>query len=191
MFPDSAHVPILLPPVVNLTGVGPDYVLAIGQVAKITYAAATVVPLRIATEEGLYEIDIMGNEDVTIGTAGMTLLARNNVTVTAGDIDTGYIYIPITSNVTGAATITGYSDCTTLTSFYLCWNLLVRAVIRISTITKCKTLSNKFIRRDSATAFYIFDYTENWLNTVTAWASLGTITFPFAQSGIIVIRRII
>jgi hypothetical protein len=37
----------------------------------------------------------------------------------------------------------------------------------------------------------LFIFSTDWQNTTTPWTSLGTITFPQASSGYIVVRRLV
>lgn len=177
---------------VDLTSATEDYLLAVGQTATITYTSATSVPLHVKTIEGVYTVDIVGDQSVTIGTSGDVLLQPNNTTVTAGTIDLVKYYIAYLSTATPAsATISGVLNGTTLTSFVLCDHILVKSHMEVSTITNSKTIHLENLQRNSSTQFYVSKIYLNWLDTTTAWTSLGTITFPFSQSGKIVVKRII
>lgn len=175
----------------NHTGCAPRLLLP-GETAYIDYVSATAVPLNISTEEGTYELDVVGDQSVSISNTNACTLQPNNTTVTAGAIDYVKLYIGfLSSDSPGAATVSGYRDCTAQTAFNLADGLLVKSFIQISTKTTGKTVFNKSLSRSSATQYYVNDFILNWLDTTTVWTSLGTITFPFAQSGKIVIRRII
>jgi hypothetical protein len=63
--------------------------------------------------------------------------------------------------------------------------------MQISTITKSKGIDLSYVSQGSSTRIEKGNLTISWVNTSTLWASLGTITFPFAQSGKIIIRRIL
>ena len=52
--------------VVDLTNANSDYKLEIGETGIITYSSATSVPLHVATVQGLYELDMIGDQSVTI-----------------------------------------------------------------------------------------------------------------------------
>lgn len=177
--------------IVDLTSATEDYALAVGETAYIDYNSATSVPLHIATVEGIYELQITGDQSVTIGTIAAVTLSPNNTTVTAGDIDYMEQYQPIASNSNGTAGITSQQIGTTATTFVISNSLSVSVKLNISTKTTSKFISSSSFRRDSATQFYYSVYQNNWLDTTTAWSSLGTITFPFAQSGKIVIKRVV
>ena len=163
----------------DVTNFTSDYPLRRGETAVVNYAAATSVPLHIKTVEGIYEIIIQGDATVTPTVDSNINLAPNNASA-SNIVNYGSYYIE---------SETAYR-VTTSTLFGLSNQLLLSAIMKISTITKSKTVfTDSFTKRMSS------QYTREkmrcwWNNTTTVWASLGTITFPFAQSGTIIIRRI-
>jgi len=178
---------------INHTNFVADRLLKAGEVAYINYTSSTSVPLRIQTEEGLYEMDIMGDQSITIGTLGYVTLAPNNgsPSIAAGGIDCANIVQSLVSNADSSTAPSGDTQGTTRTNFMLAYAIAVKVSAKLSTMTKSKVVECNDIRRDSATQFYVERTFQNWLDTTTNWTSLGTITFPFAQSGKIVVRRII
>jgi hypothetical protein len=173
----------------DLTGAPADVNLIPGDTAFHTFSAVTSLALRIALSEGIYEIDLIPDFDNTIGTAGNNFLLPNNASVTAGVIDTGYIYQGFTTTGDNTTAPVGGGNGTAHTAFYLGYNIC-RLQSRISTFTKSKNQIGDILRRESTTQFYQFRIASNWLDTTTVWSSLGTITFPFAMTGRVIIRRV-
>lgn len=172
--------------VIDLTNASSDYSLQVGQTATITYTSATNVPLHVATAEGLYEIKISGDRSVSPLTDNATFLKPNNTTVTG--ITRQQLYALSSSNT--SYTYTG----TTETAFEVGEGIVGFSNITLSTFTKNKSISCNMqcaLFTSSNKLINLINHIEAfWSNTTTAWTSLGTITFPFAQSGNILIKRI-
>ena len=178
--------------VVDLTNASSDYALAVGETAVVTYASALSVPLHIATVEGLYDLTIAGDSSVTIGTLGDVLLSANNTDQTAGSIDVTFVTQTTGFTDSGVAiSPTGYKDGASYTKFNLSYGLLVYHKSTISTYSNSKTLNGIDLEMRTASSMLGNTIFSRWNNTSTAWTSLGTITFPFAQSGKIIIKRIV
>ena len=165
--------------IIDLTSATSDYLLGVGETVKITYASATSIPLHVATSEGVYELFIVG--DVTAAVHdGWTSLTPN----TAG-ISTFYsdIFGQQNGGTPSGTTSTGES-------------ILVQDGALVSTRgiahTYTASKSAEFSGFGRLTSYRqrrsVFAYCTD---TTTAWTSLGTITFPVAQSGTVTIRRII
>lgn len=179
--------------VIDLTNAGEDYLLRIGETARINYSASTNVLLHIATEEGQYELTIIGDQTGSIGTLGTGYLKPNNVVLSAGAVNFASVeQIMSYTNSAGASTPTGYKDGVSFTGFHMgLYSLMLHLEAKISTFTKTKSIHSNFTRRDSSTQLDMETAFELWEDTTTPWTSLGTITFPFAQSGAIIVKRII
>ena len=169
-----------------------DYLLVPGEVAYIDYASATSVPLNIETEEGFYELIVLGDQTVTNGTTADITLSPNNTSTASDAIYRSEVYTPVDPTA-GRSAVTGtfVQQGTGLSTFYMGDGLLLRLDMAISTMTKSKTVKTDILRRHANGTVLRFVVMENWKNTSTAWVSLGTITFPFAQSGKIIVRRIL
>lgn len=69
--------------------------------------------------------------------------------------------------------------------------LLIKGKLNICTATKGKTLTTKTVTNTAANTPEINDTTFTWHDTTTPWTSLGTLIFPFAQSGKVAVKRIL
>jgi hypothetical protein len=178
--------------VTNLTNwTTSDYQLKAGEVVYKTFNT-TSLPLSIATVEGLYEIHVIGDLTISLGTANPTKLNPNNTTYTAGIIDMSEMSNSVTTTDAGGVLVpTGWKDGVTSTAFDIFYQHAITTHTIISTFTKAKTLRTNGVRRDTATTYINFQRTFVWTDTTTAWTSLGTIVFPYTQAGTIVIKRII
>ena len=65
---------------IDCTNHATDYPLRRGETAVVNYSAATSAPLHIATVEGLYEIEILGDKTVTVSNTDTLYLSPNNTT---------------------------------------------------------------------------------------------------------------
>lgn len=158
--------------VVDLTNATTDYPLRVGETATITYTNATSVPLHVATVEGVYEVIIAG--DITTAAVHATDNSQ---------------FKPNNTNYPGAFAYylqggSGTYDCFLTTS-----GRILNAVISINTYTAGKSINLISCYRDIGSSISPYNG-FGWWNDSTTWVSLGTIVFPFAQSGKIVIRRI-
>lgn len=168
--------------IIDLTSATSDYLLGVGETAKITYTSATSVPLHIATQEGLYEFTISGNLSTTVANDNNISVLPNNTTYSAQFTEVGY---KISSGNNSAIILDASTN-----QFNTAWSNAVSANLSISTKTTAKTLQGTVLNKRVNGTTEHFTISSFWNNTSTAWTSLGTITFPFAQSGIIVIKRI-
>lgn len=165
----------------DLTNAAEDYLLAVGETAFLDYINATSVPLHVATQEGEYEISICGDRTVDITNANLVLLAPNAVSSISNTI--------MRTFHRGANT-TGTAVTTTNTLLQLSSARCEYGKYNISTFTFSK-LIDYVVKWSSSIEYYSERGTITWNDTTTSWTSLGTITFPFAQSGKIIIKRII
>ena len=173
----------ILVSVVDLTNATTDYPLAVGQTATITYTNVTSVPLHVATVEGFYEFAVSGDRTVGMASSGVGYLNPNNATYSSQfACNTHYQQIGTTSF--------GYDNTTSGSSFLFVGNHATGAKATISTFTRSKSLIMDSVEETGSSA-YQMRKVGVWLNTSTAWTSLGTIIFPSAQSGKVIIRRII
>lgn len=168
--------------IIDLTSATSDYLLGVGETAKITYTSATSVPLHIATQEGLYEFTISGNLSTTVANDNNISVLPNNTTYSAQFTEVGY---KISSGNSSAIVLDASTN-----QFNTAWSNAVSANLSISTKTTAKTLQGTVLNKRVNGTTEHFTISSFWNDTSTAWTSLGTITFPFAQSGIIVIKRI-
>jgi hypothetical protein len=165
--------------VVDLTSATTDYLLDIGETATITYTTATSVPLRVATGDGqVYELSISGDTSVSVASSNDVQLNPNNTNYFGAFTHKG---MEITTSLTARNTAYAF------VGFYA--GRLNTCKATISTATKSKMVM-AVGNATTTSASYYFNYSISWGDTTTVWSSLGTMVFPFAQSGKIVIRRI-
>lgn len=166
----------------NLDSVSSDYLLKVGETAKKTFASATSVPLHIKTVEGEYEIIITGVSTTNTNNNDITLSPNN--TSYANSFSLRNIWVS-SGNGHGTEVVSG-----TNAVFRVGQGLGLRSTLKISTITLNKLLHGIMNTKFSDGTFYTGTQIVTWNDTTTIWSSLGTITFPFAQSGTIIIKRI-
>ena len=166
------------------SGASSDLLLNAGDIAYVNFTSQTSVPLHIQTVEGYYEIEVMMDTSGTSYSSGNWIqLKPNNANLSSGDILTQWNRIDNGAETTGA-NATGLN-------FYFGGYDPIRAHAEISTITKSKSVQSLFFGRDSATTIQSWREQFYWKDTTTAWTSLGTLALGGAQSGKVIIRRII
>lgn len=177
----------------NITSRTSDYQLKAGEVVTRTFTGATAIPLGVALEEGLYELTVVCNIDGNTGSGGIMLTPNNgSPSVAAGGID--FAYLQKLSNETGTDTVgpTGGYDANNMTGFWVGDTLAVHMKAEISTFVKSKSLRvNGMYSANIGTHHWNIQATSLWRDIVTAWTSLGTLTFPVAQSGRVLIKRVL
>jgi hypothetical protein len=136
------------------------------------YENKTVLPLNINTEEGIYEITLLGNTNQSVL-----------------DSVTNAKFQPVNATHAGAFTCSVSSDVTA-NEFLLNCGALIQVDLRISTYLTSKTISFSGISKISSGISKVTG-AGIWNDISSAWSSLGTLIFPFAQSGRIIVRRII
>ena len=169
---------------VDLSNATSDYELQVGEEAIINFTNATSVPLRIATQSGTYyECHLICSN--TGGTSGAIysgiFLNPNNTTY-----NNAFVYAQLLRVSTG-----GLSGYFTYSSFRIGW-AFTNAVFYITNYTQYKNIRGfQDIYGVSEGYPAIIIYSTNWRDTITAWTSLGTITFPQPTSGYILVRRLV
>jgi hypothetical protein len=141
------------------------------------------VPLRIATQSGTYyEVHLVPNN--TGGTSGATAgpiyLNPNNTTY-----GNAFVCTDITRNSSGL-----HSGWYAISGFR-CGMMFSSSVFYITNFTQYKNVKgfvDSWGHSEGFPALNIFDI--DWRDTTTPWTSLGTITFPQATSGYILVRRL-
>ena len=180
-FPSSVFPPInhnnSYSNAVNLSSATSDYSLSVGQVAYISFTNAMSVPLNIATtNETYYEMNLISSN--TSGSNSQVYLNPNNTTYSNAF---AYLeYYVLTSSV-GT-----YNP--TLSSFGISWGAPVLTVF-ISNYTTLKTIRFIEIGIGGGLSGDVFGACI-WNDTTTSWTSLGTITFPQATTGYVLVRRL-
>ena len=167
---------------IDVTNFTTDYPLRRGETAVVNYSAATNVPLRIKTVEGEYEITITGVSTTNTNNNDITLSPNN--TSYANSFSLRNIWVS-SGNGHGTEVVSG-----TNAVFRVGQGLGLRSTLKISTITLNKLLHGIMNTKFSDGTFYTGTQIVTWNDVTTAWSSLGTITFPFSQSGTIIIKRI-
>jgi hypothetical protein len=170
----------------DLTNATEDYALSIGETAYISFSNTNTVSLHIATSNGtFYELNLLCSNN--IGTSGATSgaikLKPNNTTYTDA-FRRRQLY------VNSASTSVGYNVVNDDDTFAIGFAFSDSSVL-ISNFTTSKTVRCNIIKwgltDDIATLILS---ASSWVDTTTAWTSLGTITFPQNTTGKILVRRL-
>jgi len=167
---------------VDLTNATSDYELQVGEEAYISFSNATSVPLRIATQSGTYyECHLICSNAYTIsGTSNPIFLNPNNTTYT-----NAFIYAEMVRSSSGFGS--GYF---TYSAFRCGW-AFSNSTFFITNFTQYKNVKGlKDLYGISEGCPLIVAFSTDWRDATTAWTSLGTITFPQATSGYILVRRL-
>jgi len=177
----NAQFPInVFPPVnnnsytnpINLSSATADYSLQVGQVAYISFSSALSVPLYIATTNGTYyELNFYNMS----GTDSPTYLNPNNTAYSNAFSYMEYYVGP--GNIA--------NDTATYSAFRIGW-FNATSIVFISNFTTSKNTRNNDVNP------YPVDHFGAclWNDTTTSWTSLGTITFPQATTGYVLVRRL-
>lgn len=172
--------------IIDLTGYsGADVPLAIGQLATYTLTAITNILLRIATGDNQeYEITVRN----TTVSAGSTIASKANLQPNNANTAANAVVNQSPYWVSGTATpsITfGTENIIRLSE----GNTLNNLTCKLSTKTLSKQVWTQFTNVD-ATNWYTGFVDSHWLDTTTAWTSLGTLNFQNAITGRVIVRRI-
>lgn len=171
--------------VIDLTNAGEDYLLRVGETAKIAYIGATSIPLCVATVEGVYEIEIIGDGiGMTSYSYTDVYLRPNNTLVTAGDINWSRMK-QVGSTLNGSeitSSLTGFIISNTPIDIY--------TKATVSTYTNNKFIRGTIITKTAADQTTQLIHHQPWFNTTTIWSSLGTLdSGSTAHTGTIIIKR--
>ena len=169
---------------VDLTNATADYQLAVGEEAIINFTNATSVKLNIATQNGtVYELHLIpSNIGGTSGGYNSPIYLNPNNTTYSN----WFYYVDYYIN-----TYSYYNTYTTYSSFRIGWGFSsIYCVITNRTVYK-----NVKGYYDVYGVTYSYPwwagFSTDWLDTTTAWTSLGTIIFPQSTSGQILVRRLV
>jgi len=169
--------------ILDLSNATTDYFLRVGEVAKISFTNATSVPLHIATQDGTYyELHLLPSN--TGGTSGSSAtpvyLNPNNTTYTDA-----FVYAEMYRTSVGSG-----SNYNTYSAFRIGY-AFPEITFTILNRTVYKSIKG-YVNLYGYTYGYpaIVNFATNWRDTTTEWTSLGTITFPQATSGDIIIKRL-
>ncbi len=169
---------------VNLTNATSDYMLQVGEEAVINFTNATSVPLRIATFSGtLYQCFLVctNNSGVSGGSANPIFLNPNNQTY-----NNAFVYV----DVYRGASVNLASTSATYSAFRCGW-AFSRSSFFITNLTQYKNLHGIYsVYGVSGSNPTLFSFSTDWRNTTIEWTSLGTLVFPQATSGFILVRRL-
>lgn len=166
---------------IDLTGATEDYQLDVGEQAVINFSSVTTLPLRVATVEGVYNLKIIGPDATISGAGSDVMLSPNNGSSNISMLDqvlvannggAGAAY----TELTGVGLPMG-TDCIQYSNF------------DIITFLKNKSVFGAGAQRFSIYNHHIGLYGTLWNDTTTAWTSLGTVRFPAARTGKIIITR--
>lgn len=172
---------------IDITARTSDYFMRPGEVVYRTYTNATSVPLNIATTEGIYELKLI-NASVGVtdfSSVSNIYLMPNNTLVTAGQIN----YNRIKQENT---TVNGISDVATQQAFIVSNDKTgIVSEVTIYTYLNQKVVTGTMLCKTATDDFANFIFHQPWVDTTTHWTSLGTLTFVAAQSGKVIVKRII
>lgn len=176
------------PAPINNTGASSDITLAIGQSAYIDISAASSVPLHIACADNqIYEAELQlaGN----IGISSGALLLPNNASST-----NRFAWEQLYNLSNSPEANSGFAN-----GFFISGADIRFRKVSISTKTTSKTVSSYGavyissslgVSTDLMASFWQATASSNTIgDTTTAWTSLGTVIFPVAATGRIIIRR--
>ncbi|DAD54670.1 TPA: conserved hypothetical protein [Aquificae Joseph's Coat Spring virus] len=168
---------------INLTSATADYMLQPGEVAYISFTSATSVQLNIATTNGTYyEMDlVLSNNSGTSAVGAPIYLIQNNTTYS-----NAFRFVEVYYNI-NTNSPQGYSQ--TYSAFRISWAVSsIKAYI--TNFTTNKNINTFYNETGYSTAPDVSIASCLWLDTTTSWTLLGTITFPQASSGYILVRRL-
>lgn len=166
--------------IVDLSSASSDYLLLPGETAKVVYSSATSVQLHIASEKGLYEISIVQLVNWSPTNGNAIYFNPNNQT---GNYSLGSVvqsYNTSISQLGGSSATRPLIGKGSAIHIDMCVSISDTSVGSMNARSICINTTDRIA----------FDG-HWWLSTNdTGWGSLGTITYPFAQSGTITIKRI-
>jgi hypothetical protein len=181
-FPSSVFPPInnnSYSNAVNLTSATSDYFLSVGQVAYISFTNTSSVPLHIATTNGTYyEMNVVCNN--TTGNNGFVYLNPNNTSY-----NNAFSYVEYWIYQNGANIVRS-----TLSAFCIGSDTPVSTVF-LSNYTTFKNSRELQVEMATSYANVLRIGGCVWLDATTSWTSLGTIIFPTANSGYVLVRRLV
>jgi hypothetical protein len=172
----------------NNTGAASDVSLAVGESVYVDISAATTAPLHVACADNQsYEIQLqlLGNT----GGAALATLAPNNSSYT-----NFFTWEQLFNSGATPTANQGYSS-----GFVFAGSDIRYAKSFVSTKTNSKTMNTWAACALSSTAMATNFIVSTWQatasnggvgDTTTAWTSLGTINFPLASTGRIIVRRV-
>lgn len=161
------------PKLVSLTGAAADYPLDVGDTAVLSFSAATSVPLRVATVPGIYKLYLFGDTASAATNTNANAQLQMNGTTYTGEV---YYYIGGSSSYNTILLPVGRLNTVELV---------------ICTITAQKGAKYLGSYRDTGNNIVDYNGSFDWRNASTAWTSLGTLTLPFAQTGTILVQRLV
>jgi len=142
------------------------------------------VPLRIATQSGTYyECHLVCSNPggTSGGTAAPVYLNPNNTTYS-----NSFVYAQLYRNSSGLGS--GYHTY----SAFRCGYAFVSSVFYVTNFVQYKNVKGIYdiYGQDVNYPTAVISSTD-WRDTTTPWTSLGTIVFPQATSGYIIVRRLV
>lgn len=179
--------------IIDLSATTSDYLLGVGETAKITYSGVTSCSLHVKTEEGVYELTIDQPYVTTNSVEGGVGLSPNETTYSNSFVFSESRTDNLINVADGVASFTGWHNGATCSNFPIGYPYIMAGKYRISTKTNSKSIIGQCVRLGGTTAPLTMQnevFSGIWKDTTTVWSSLGKITFPFAQSGTILIKRI-
>ncbi len=179
--------------IIDLSAATSNYLLGVGETAKLVYSGVTSLSLRVATVEGVYELSIDQPYVTTNSVEGGVSLQPNETAYANSFVFSESRTDNAVNVADGAASWSGWHNGATSGTFAIGYVYIMTGKYRISTITNSKSITGQCVRLGGTTAPLSMQnevFAGIWKDTTTVWSSLGKITFPFAQSGTILIKRI-
>lgn len=169
---------------VDLTNATSDYMLQVGEEAYISFSDTESVPLRIETQSGTYyecHLVCSNTGGTSDGVKANIYLNPNNTTYSDS-----FVYAEVYRNSGGEA-----SNYVTYSAFK-CGYVFVSSVFYITNFVQYKNVKGIFDTYGYSNGYpCLVIFSTDWRDTTTPWNSLGTIVFPQATSGYIIVRRLV
>lgn len=174
---------------INLGALGGDYNLSLSESGYITFTAASSVNLNVACGQGEYQIAVNASSASPSTTAGGIYLKPGGYSASAIKHVVRYSDVNRSTGTNSASSYYGDDNYTGGFLFGETW--IIKGNLNVSTFTNSKSFVSQSVCLPDATNVRYMGSSGYWSDTSTTWTSLGTIYFPSAQTGTIIIRRIL
>ena len=165
---------------VDLTNATSDYDLQTCEEAIIRFTNQRYVPLRIATgNDRLYEIFL--RYSVSLWVDSPTYLNPNNTTYASSFSHTSYAWGSM-----------GYQTWVHHTTSDHAFRLFYHTAHSYIILDTTRRILKGFVSHEGGEAHIGYGiFSTKWHSNLVSWTSLGTLSFPRAMSGYILVRRLI
>jgi hypothetical protein len=175
---------------IDFSSLTSDRLLKPGEVAFLNFTSVASLPLRIQSEEGIYEFFMYGDTSLNVtADVNITLRPNNALTPTASVLV--YDDNIIASGTTGTSSSNNTFNPVD-SQFYVGNQTAARSHAVIQTFTKAKAVSSFYMGKRNMQSNWIARRHEFfWTDITIPWTSLGTIVFGSVSSGKVIVRRLI